>query len=132
MTKLEMVMNAVEDMGYKPEVDDDGDVFFRYQMKNIYVMMGDEEENYVVVLMPQFIEVEEGEETLSLALCNKLTRDVKLAKVYIDNNLKTVTSSCEFFYTDETSIRNNMEHSLEILGMVRSAYYRAKAELSEE
>ena len=85
MTKKEMILTAIEKMGYSPEIDDDGDIFFRYQLKNMYVMLGDEDEKYVVLMMPQFIDIEEGEETLTLALCNKLTREVKMAKVYVDN-----------------------------------------------
>ena len=70
----------------------------------------------------------EGEETLTLAVCNKVSRDVKLAKVFIDQTLESVSVSCEFFYTDMESLKNNVKHVLNILGMVRSAYHKAKAE----
>ena len=126
-----MILSALEKMGYSPEVDDDGDIYFRYQLKNLYVMMGDEDEQYVVMMMPQFIEIEEGDETLSLALCNKLTREVKMAKVYVDANLKSVTASCEFFYVGQEDMDNNIEHSLEILGIIRTAFNKAKEELAE-
>ena len=36
MTKKEMVMEAIESLGYKPYIDDDGDICVRFQMKNIY------------------------------------------------------------------------------------------------
>ena len=62
----------------------------------------------------------EGEETLTLAVCNKVSRDVKLAKVIIDQTLESVSVSCEFFYTDMESLKNNVEHVLNILGMVSS------------
>lgn len=131
MTKQEMIMEAIEGFGYKPVIDDDGDILVCYQMKSIYFMMRQEEEQYVVVIYPQFAEVDEGEETLTLAVCNKLTRDVKLAKVYIDQTLKSVSASCEFFYTDMESLKSNVEHSLRILGMVRSAFAKAKAEFND-
>ena len=98
MTKTELVLKALEDMGYKPEVDEDGDISFYYQMKNIMVIIGEEEEPYLAFLLPQFNEVDEGEETLSLFACNKVTRQIKLAKVYIDPTLRNVTASCEFYY----------------------------------
>ena len=44
MTKKEMIAEAVESLGYKPVVDDDGDICVRYQMKNIYFMTGQDEE----------------------------------------------------------------------------------------
>ena len=73
----------------------------------------------------------EGAETLTLAVCNKVSRDVKLAKVFIDQTLKSVSASCEFFYTDMESLKNNVEHVLGIFGMVRSTYYKAKAEFTD-
>lgn len=97
MTKKEMILEAIESFGYKPVVDDDGDIYVRFQMKNIYFIAGQEDEPYVMAFLPQFSDVEEGEETFTLAVCNKVTREMKLAKVYIDQTLKSVSASCEFF-----------------------------------
>lgn len=126
-----MILEAVGSLGYKPTVDDDGDISVRYQMKNIFFMTGSEEEQYVTAILPQFQEVNEGEEALALAVCNKVNRDTKLAKVYIDQTFKSVSASCEFFYTDMESLKNNVEYTLVILGMVRSAYYNAREEFVE-
>lgn len=131
MKKTEMIMTAVQALGYAAEADADGDVMVRYQMKNIYILAGEEEEPYVSVLYPQFHELSEGEETLVLATCNKMTREVKQAKVYIDQTLANVSASCEFFYADEESLRFGIGHALGILGMIRSTFYRIKSELSE-
>lgn len=128
MTKKEMIMAAIEKLGYEPTVDNDGDICVRYQMKSIYFMISQDEEQYVSAILPQFSDVNEGEETLALAICNKVSRDIKLAKVYIDQTLKSVSANCEFFYTDMESLQNNVEHALSILGMVRSAYSKARAE----
>ena len=134
MTKKEMILEAIESLGYKPHVDDDGDICVRFQMKCIFFLTGQEDEKktesqqYISAILPQFSEVTEGEETLTLAVCNKVCREVRLAKVYIDQTLKSVTASCEFFYTDMESLKNNVEHALNILGMVRSAFHKAKAE----
>lgn len=126
-----MILEAIESFGYKPHVDDDGDICVRYQMKSIFFLTGLEEEQYVSVILPQFSEVQEGEETMTLAICNKVSREIKLAKVYIDQTLKSVTASCEFFYTDMDSLRNNVKHSLNILGMVRSTYFKVRSEFND-
>lgn len=68
---------------------------------------------------------------MTLAICNKVSREIKLAKVYIDQTLKSVTASCEFFYTDMDSLKNNVEHSLNILGMVRSTYFKVRSEFND-
>lgn len=131
MTKKEMILEAIENLGYNPHVDDDGDICVRYQMKSIFFLTGQEEEQYVSAILPQFSEVQEGEETMTLAICNKVSREIKLAKVYIGQTLKSVTASCEFFYTDMDSLKNNVEHSLNILGMVRSTYFKVRSEFND-
>ena len=132
MSKKELILKTLEKMGYSPEVDNDGDIMLCYQMKHIYVMMGDEDEPYVSVMLPQFHEIDEGQETLVLAVCNKMTRELKLAKVYIDQTFKNVTATCEFFYANEESLEQNLRNSLQMLGVVRTVFRNNLAELSED
>lgn len=131
MTKKETVVSIFEDMGYKTEVDNDGDIMVRYQMKSIYTIIGNEDEKYLVMVLPQFADVEEEELALAFAACNKATREIKLAKYYIECTLKSVSAACEFYYTDEESLKFNIEQSLRILGMTRSVFRNTKAELAE-
>ena len=131
MNKKEMILSILEKKGYKPEIDNDGDILIRYQMKSIFVIVGNIEDTYVSVLLPQFHEIVDGEETLVLATCNKMTRDLKMVKVYVDQTFKKVSATCEFFFSDEKSLEENIEHSLELLGVVRSVFRKNKTELSE-
>lgn len=124
-------MSVLEKMGYSPEVDNDGDIMFRYQMKAIYVMIGDEEEPYISLMLPQFHEFEEGQETLVLVTCNKMTRELKMAKAFIDQTFKNVSATCEFFYINEEALEQNLRHALQIIGVVRSVFRKDMAELSE-
>lgn len=131
MTKKELIMSTLEEkMGYCPEVDEEGDIRFAYQLKTIYVMTGDEDEQYVSVMLPQFHEIEDGKETLALAVCNKMTRELKFAKVYVDQTFKHVTATCEFFYSGKKSLEQNLEKSLELLGVVRTVFRNDMEELS--
>ena len=132
MSKKELILKTLEKMGFSPEMDSDGDIMLCYQMKHIYVMTGDEDEPYVSVMLPQFHEVDEGQETLVLAVCNKMTRELKLAKVYIDQTFKNVTATCEFFYANEESLEQNLRNSLQMLGVVRTVFRNNLAELSED
>lgn len=129
--KKELILKTLEKMGYSPELDSDGDIMLCYQMKQIYMMTGDEDEPYVSVMLPQFHEIDEGQETLVLAVCNKMTRELKLAKVYIDQTFKNVTATCEFFYANEESLEQNLRNSLQMLGVVRTLFRNDLAELSE-
>lgn len=129
MNKRELILRVIEGLGYKPQVDDDGDVMIRYQMKTIFVLVGDEDDTYTLLTMPNFYDVEDGAEHIALAVCNKLTRDLRLAKVYVDQTFKYVSANCEFYYTDEASLKLNIENSLKILGVVRTLYKKTQDEL---
>ena len=129
MKKKELILATLEKMGYSPEVDNDGEIKLLYQMKTIYVMTGDEEEPYISMMLPQFHEIEDGQETMVLAVCNKLTRELKLAKVYVDQTFKNVTATCEFFYANNEALEQNLRNSLQMLGVV---FRKDLAELSED
>jgi len=132
MKKKELILKTLEKMGYSPEVDNDGDIMLHYQMKTIYVLTGDEEDPYISMMLPQFHEVEEGQETLVLAVCNKMTRELKFAKVYIDQTFKNVTATCEFYYANEESLEQNLRNSLQMLGVIRTVFRNNMAELADE
>ena len=132
MKKKELIIASLEKMGYSPELDNDGDIRLLYQMKTIYVMTGDEEEPYISMMLPQFHEIEDGQETMVLAVCNKLTRELKLAKVYVDQTFKNVTATCEFFYANNEALEQNLRNSLQMLGVVRTVFRKDLAELSED
>ncbi len=132
MNKKELILKTLENMGHSPEVDNEGDIMLHYQMKTIYVLIGDDEEPYVSMMLPQFHEIEEGQETLILAICNKMTRELKMVKVYIDQTFKNVSATCEFFYTDEEALKQNLHQSLQILSVVRTVFRKDLAELTDE
>ena len=132
MNKKELILKTLEKMGYSPELDGDGDIMLHYQMKAIYVLTGDEDEPYISMMLPQFHEIDEGKETLVLAVCNKMIRELKLVKVYIDQTFKSVTATCEFFYANEEALEQNLRNSLQMLGVVRTVFRSDMAELSDE
>ena len=96
MNKKELILKTLEKMGYSPEVDNDGDIMLHYQMKTIYVLTGDEDEPYVSMMLPQFHEIDEGRETLVLAVCNKMTRELKV--IYITFLTFQIIKVVKFFY----------------------------------
>ena len=132
MTKRELVLSTLEKMGFRPEVDDDGEITITYQMKLVCFGIGDDEEPYIPMVLPQFHEIEEGQETPVLVTCNKMTRDLKLVKVFVDQSFQSVSATCEFFYTDEESLTQNIRQSLQIFGVVRTLFRESLSGLSDE
>ena len=133
MTKKEQIINVLERMGYKPKIDKEGDIMLRYQLKTLFFLVNDDdEENFVNVILPQFAEIDDGEETLYLAACNKVTRGTRMVKVYVDQTFKNITASCEFYYANDESLEFNLQKSLSMLSIIRTLYRNCIKELSED
>ena len=131
MNRKEQIFSTLEKMGYSPEYDDDGDIMLLYQMKNIYFMSDDENDTFVSVLLPQFYELEEGQEAVVLAVCNKMVRNMKVAKVYIDHTFENVSATFEFYYTTERSLQKNIREALKVLAVIRSKFRFHLDDMSE-
>lgn len=130
MSKKENVVSVLQGMGYTPQYDDDGDIHILYQMKNVFFLLNeDDEDNYISIMLPQFVDLEEGEESLALAVCNKMTRELKLAKIYVDKTFKSVTGTCEVFYANNEALEYSIKKSLRMIGLIRSQYYKYQKEL---
>ena len=121
MNVKEVTMSILQKMGYEPEIDEDGDIKFNFQLKVLFVLI-DEDSDYEIILYPHFHHLDEGTEAQALTACNKLTRDLKFCKVYLEKDFEHITATCEFYFTDENSIENNISHALGVLGIVRSQF----------
>lgn len=132
MSKKENLATILQGMGYTPQYDDDGDIHIVYQMKHVFFLLNEEDEdNYLAILLPQFIDIEEGDESLTLAICNKMTRELKLAKVYVDQTFKTVSATCEFYYANDEALEYSIRKSLRLISLIRSQYQQNRGELTK-
>lgn len=132
MTKKEQIFAVLERIGYKPKYDHDNDIFIIYQMKHIYFLTSEEDEDpFVGILYPQFFEMEDGQELLYLVACNKMTRDSKFAKVFVDQTHRRVSAACEFFYANDESLECCIRGSIRILSVMRTAFIKALQDLDD-
>lgn len=114
MTKQERMVDILTDLGYKPRIDKDGDIYFMYQMKHIYVIVNQPVDTYYSVFMPIIYSVDEGEEQLVLAACNKMTREIRCMKTFLDSDYKKVSSVFEF-YSTEADLRMQIKEALDTI-----------------
>lgn len=77
-------LSVLSDEGFRPEVDEDGHIVFKYEGGS-YIITSDCDEQYFSLLFPAFWETEENDEqvTASLAVI-EATRLAKAAKVWMD------------------------------------------------
>lgn len=123
ISKKEIVKNAFEALGYTLKEDEDGDLFLRYELKTVYVMGTEHDDDFISLLLPHTYSIDKDDDITAIMLvCNKLTRDFKVAKFFLDESLENVNVSCEFYYSDEQNLKNNIEHSLDMVGIASSRF----------
>jgi len=83
------------------------------------------------ILLLKLLDIEDGDESLTLAICNKMTRELKLAKVFVDQSLKTVSATCEFYYANDEALEYSIKKSLRLIGLMRSQYQQNREELTK-
>lgn len=134
MDQQELVQDALIHLGYRPSIDSDGDIKFRHKMRTYYVQLGKEQEDepqFATLLLPNFAIVDENQISTTLLVCNKAVRNLKMVKVYVDEELSYVHASCEFFYHDSDALFENLECSMRILSVIPVWYRDCIQELSE-
>lgn len=130
MSKKEFVCEAIQRLGFKPEIDEDGDVFFFFQMKKLFVVIGEEEEPMVSVVHPIVAELDgEDDVSLAMAVINRVNRSRWLSKLYLDRSFEYVSATVDFIYHDEHSFDFCFKKALDNLKCVKRYYNKTKSEL---
>jgi hypothetical protein len=86
MDKTERAQHYVEFLareGFRPEIDKDGDVEFRFEGGHYGILIDPKDEAYVRVVFPNFWPIEDSQEAERVArACVFATGKTKVAKVY--------------------------------------------------
>ena len=81
MKTTEKVLEFLKQQGFCPEVDsDDGNILFKYQMKNFLFINNDEDELFFQLILPGIFDITEENRELVLDAINKVNVSVKVIK----------------------------------------------------
>ena len=70
--------------GFRARLDDDGDIHFRHEGRDVYVILEADDLSYLRLLVPGLWKCDdEAEFRTALAVANELNDDVKVAKVVV-------------------------------------------------
>lgn len=135
MNKTEMnekIAKMLTRMGYAPQFNEDNDVFFRYQLKwvNVLVLSDEYEEHPLLsVSLARIYELDDDnmeERTGALIISNDMTYEKTLTKVTVDLNIGVVNAYGTVMYTSERALKLYFEALLSgnELGNVSSEFRR--------
>ena len=82
----EMVLDFLRKEGFCPDVQDNGDVVFKYQMSLFLYVNNSEDEEFFQLVMPAICDVTEDNREIMLEAVNKLNFNMKVVKATIYND----------------------------------------------
>ncbi|AGX88320.1 hypothetical protein [Candidatus Symbiobacter mobilis] len=81
---LEPIKSYLEEEGFRPKYDEDSDIRFKFEGKTYYIQTIDEDEEYIILLAANIWPIENEEESIkAYQNTNEVTRNIKVAKVYV-------------------------------------------------
>ena len=82
MEIVDLVKNWLSTEGYKYDVDNDGDIHFKYEGLHIYFTVDQNDQSFFRLIMPGIYQVENNRVRVLEAAC-KVTRDLKVLKAFL-------------------------------------------------
>lgn len=112
MITSELVKDWLSNEGYKYEVDEDGDIRFKYQGRSFFCTSDQRDERYFRIIMPNIYTVENNR-TKVLEAVNTVSRDMKVVKAYLVED--HLWLSIEMFVDSSPEVEDFMDRCLNIL-----------------
>ena len=118
--KADLISAWLFNEGYKHEIDQDGDIHFKYEGKHLY-FTPDDDEGYFRLIMPNVYDVD-GDRMKVLEACTTICRKYKVAKAYIVND--RVWVAIEIFVDSTPEINDFFERACNILIKCHEEIYK--------
>ncbi len=123
MAKLDELISYLQGEGLMPNKDEDGDIVFKYQMKTYIIFDTSDDEQYLQIALPGIYDVTEENLVEVLAACNSVNRGIKVAKVIITGDNKSVWVVYESMLDTTPVYDDIVPRSLEILMAAQKSFY---------
>ena len=109
--------------GFDPSVDNDGDIFFKYQGGNYYIYVYERDPQYFRLVCPNIWKIESPEERSDAALAaSKVNASWKLVKVYVAD-WDDVMVSADILIKDPSDFIGFFYRMLEALNDARNDFW---------
>ena len=98
----ELYLSNLRDEGFRGEIDSDGDIRFKYEGMNCFIVVHEDDDKFHKIIFPQFWTLETQDEKIkALIITNALNRQYKNGKLYLVGDLENVTATVELFLNNE-------------------------------
>lgn len=106
MSSIDIYLDILADLGFRPELTSSGNVMFKYENFTYHVYANDSDEVYFQMVCHNFWEIETAEELQrALFYTNEVSRDTKVAKLYVTEDETQVSAAIELFVAETEYLR---------------------------
>ena len=118
MTVQNTYLDFLKTEGFLPNIDTDGDIYFKYQGKIIIISVNEKDPLYYRMWMPKFWEIENDDErNKAYRAANDANHKLKVAKIAVTHNY--VHAFVELFLGDTSDINLIFDRSIAaLMGLV--------------
>ncbi len=121
MKTSEMVLNFLRQQGFIPEVDEGGNIDFKYQMASFVFINNDEDEEFFQLMMPCIFDVTDDNRDMVMEAANKVNRQIKVVKACVIND--SVWLLFESLLDHSPEVSDIIPRALNILQGARRQFY---------
>lgn len=122
---LHTVKDFLATEGFRPNIDEDGDIFFKYEGKTLVVDSYENDQAFIRVMLPNVWTIESDDERNKAYRCTSITtREYKLAKVFVTPN-DDVSLSIELLLPSEQDFINIFGRCLSIITSAHQSFVQA-------
>jgi hypothetical protein len=118
--------------GFSPSIDNDGDIFFKYQGGNYYIYVYEQDIQYFRLVCPNIWKIESPAERINAALAaSKVNSSWKLAKVYVAD-WDDVMVSADILIQSPSDFTDFFYRMLEVLNDAKNDFWNQMRRQQEE
>jgi hypothetical protein len=98
---VDLYVDYLMEEGYRPRIDDDGDVVFKHEGRTYYITIDVNDKEFFRLIFPNFWSIENDEERdRAYIAADYATERTKVAKVYMRSDGLDMMASIEMFIAD--------------------------------
>jgi hypothetical protein len=117
-----MYVSYLEEEGYAPSIDSDGDITFKIEGRNYYIIVDEDDSIFFQIYYPNFWEIEtEAERAKASAVIMSVNRTTKIAKVYITSRDNTSIDAGILLNTPE-DFKGHFSRMIDAVQLARSKF----------
>jgi hypothetical protein len=120
-------LSILSDEGFRPEIDSDGDIHFKHEGGNYYILE-DSDEQCIYILYPNFRAIDSEEQVQALRAAATATRTTKAAKVLLTPKGDSVSAAFESLVSAPPEMRHILVRGLRC---IQSAVNKFKEEMNK-